>query len=1119
MNESDELVFVKMIAENQLWRSTWEARYEGKKCIAKKIKPDDSSKMEKLSEQLQRQVRMAEKINNSEDRRQLVLFHKMIQTSEYLAFIRDWVEGKTLEDILTDNPRGMDWKTALEKYIIPVAEILLKAKRYRISHGDLKPANIICAPEGISIIDWDTMRIHTQISEMTNKTVSISEVGSGTPVYMSPEQCSGSTKGDEKSDVYALGVILYRMLTGVTPFEGMSQLEMISKKQMQELNDIRYNLAPFHVSDDLRSAIEFALKKDQNIRSGIDEFLERLKRCISGDCPAIPLPPEPPVKRGGKAVAPVSTSSISNPAVAPGGVVLIGHPSSGKTVLAAGLYSTSTENFIVTPMDDTTKTFVTNTKSILEQGGWPAATSKGDITHLHFKLSLRGPMGRREAHVTFKEYAGERVSMTNYFRDIIGQPEGVLMLLNPGGNWMQDVRLKNQLVAELKRTIDYLENLNPRPAVALVITAADRLHGDLKDSAAKFERTVDEVKNTLSLSGLTWKRFEVSVCKQLENQNKPELDPQNIQDPFMWLINGKRTKEIQRKGLRYAVYAATVLFCIFLLRLGWHNNEYNSAMGYAAEKSIPSVSEKSALTKISECLDQLKEIETKNAGKTFWFSDCKELYEKNHEDFNLRWDQTEYIHFETIIDNAATRDIPNIADWHPKTKEYKDKKTDLETKFYNSLDGKVKAWADTLEKTKGDSFETEYAACTDFVKKFKAKNDKLEQTFQSRIVPLKTKAIMANISAFSGDSTALEKIINQCEQHLTEIVNEKEKENLKSSVVSLINKKIKEEQDDLLKKAANLDSEFDINKIQRPFLECAMKGNGTLFPKKDILEKKTQYNKALVQARGEASSRIVKEFLEKIKFSNAESALEQYQELCLEKNEAYPEITDFVSEKALEEINSLIDKCYKNCEQRNYVKLNEFTQKIIAIDLKCKKIGVKTCSPIRENLLKFANMCSNWYNNNRQIRVRLTSLEAKCDYEHGGYIYKINGMEGESKGWLSDNFYWTKTPYKSYFKKIEYSEYGYKNLEPWENYTITIEYYQWDSNTGSSGCSMQFPFNPVKNNNPATWSEKYQTTFRMTFDVQGTTLSDLVGLYNKEMKGTAAEETESDPVPYGPLPL
>ena len=121
--------------------------------------------------------------------------------------------------------------------VVSVAEVLAAAHTRDITHRDLKPDNIILAPDDarfpIRVIDWG-IALPRAGERYTNMNEAL-----GTPTYMAPEQARGSAVGPA-ADIYGLGVVAYHALTGRAPFLGASSVEIL----VQHLNRIAPSLAP-----------------------------------------------------------------------------------------------------------------------------------------------------------------------------------------------------------------------------------------------------------------------------------------------------------------------------------------------------------------------------------------------------------------------------------------------------------------------------------------------------------------------------------------------------------------------------------------------------------------------------------------------------------------------------------------------------------------------------------------------------------------------------------------------------------------------------------------------------------------------------------------------------------
>ncbi len=143
----------------------------------------------------------------------IVTIHDVVeQTSEGMAFIAmEYVRGTTLKAVLqSEQTLGLGYVVDI---ISQIAEALDYAHAHRVIHRDVKPANIlITADNRVKITDFGIARLDT--SNLTQEGQLL-----GTPNYMAPEQIQGK-EVDHRADLFALGVVLYEMLTRHKPFQG-----------------------------------------------------------------------------------------------------------------------------------------------------------------------------------------------------------------------------------------------------------------------------------------------------------------------------------------------------------------------------------------------------------------------------------------------------------------------------------------------------------------------------------------------------------------------------------------------------------------------------------------------------------------------------------------------------------------------------------------------------------------------------------------------------------------------------------------------------------------------------------------------------------------------------------
>lgn len=160
-----------------------------------------------------------------------------------------------------------------------VTDGLAEAHHLGIVHRDLKPTNIMIDQEGnAKIMDFGIARsLHVE-------GVTASGTMIGTPEYMSPEQAEFSNV-DERSDIYSLGVILYEMVTGVTPFSGETPLGVALKHKIEKPRDPREFNA--HIPEDLSRIILKCLEKDRDKRFQKADELKKSLDLIEQGLPTV----------------------------------------------------------------------------------------------------------------------------------------------------------------------------------------------------------------------------------------------------------------------------------------------------------------------------------------------------------------------------------------------------------------------------------------------------------------------------------------------------------------------------------------------------------------------------------------------------------------------------------------------------------------------------------------------------------------------------------------------------------------------------------------------------------------------------------------------------------------
>lgn len=187
----------------------------------------------------------------------------------YIAM--ELLEGATLEELLKRHQK-MSLGSAIE-ISCQLAEALAYAHKYGVVHRDIKPGNILVLRDRktVKLTDFGIAKIDEKI----NQSGRLDDKVLGTPEYMSPEQILGQTV-DKRSDLYSSGVLMYKMLTGLTPFiaDDLGKLfkQIIKSKQPELIIDNK------HVQDDLKDLLRKLLQKRPEKRfQDANQLLDELR--------------------------------------------------------------------------------------------------------------------------------------------------------------------------------------------------------------------------------------------------------------------------------------------------------------------------------------------------------------------------------------------------------------------------------------------------------------------------------------------------------------------------------------------------------------------------------------------------------------------------------------------------------------------------------------------------------------------------------------------------------------------------------------------------------------------------------------------------------------------------
>jgi serine/threonine-protein kinase len=196
------------------------------------------------------------------------IFTAQRKSRVYIAM--EYFEGESLRAKMRGGAT-LPVEVALD-YVRQIGEALVYIHSHDVVHRDLKPENILINSQGeLKIMDFGIA-----LDRLARRlTFAGKSSGFGTPDYMAPEQVSGQ-RGDERSDIYALGTILFELLTGTVPFSGLDMVKTMRAKERadpQPPSAFKADIDP-HLEEIILHAIE---RLPQNRYASAEAMLEDLR--------------------------------------------------------------------------------------------------------------------------------------------------------------------------------------------------------------------------------------------------------------------------------------------------------------------------------------------------------------------------------------------------------------------------------------------------------------------------------------------------------------------------------------------------------------------------------------------------------------------------------------------------------------------------------------------------------------------------------------------------------------------------------------------------------------------------------------------------------------------------
>jgi tRNA A-37 threonylcarbamoyl transferase component Bud32 len=241
------------------------------RAVAIKALPPHATRDPIARERLRREARAAARLSHPG----ICTVYALEEREDEVFLVCEYLEGRTLREEIDAGERPSP--DAVAHTAAEVASALAAAHAQEIVHRDLKPANIIRTTDGrVKILDFGLARATTSSRVMPSLKLTQPGTIAGTPAAMAPEQIDGRPS-DVRTDIFALGVVLYELATGIHPFAGDTPIAVMGRvleAEPRPISTLRPDLPPA-----IAEAIQRCLHKVPGDRyQSADELLAALRQ-------------------------------------------------------------------------------------------------------------------------------------------------------------------------------------------------------------------------------------------------------------------------------------------------------------------------------------------------------------------------------------------------------------------------------------------------------------------------------------------------------------------------------------------------------------------------------------------------------------------------------------------------------------------------------------------------------------------------------------------------------------------------------------------------------------------------------------------------------------------------